>query len=168
MNLVSGAERLLWFAPDGTVSAGSLEGIATRVIGESAGSSTDHPLEATFLTTYQLFSTSIRLLEVVKRRSESTILDPTDTRSQYAYVNNVFPEISSDDASPRILLFIENWLKKGFEDENLGCSSKIWEFVLAISHSGPQELKAKAAEIAGMVHDLDYVRHCSRRQSPQR
>lgn len=89
MNLASGAERLLWFAPDGTVSAGSLGGIATRVVDESTGSSTDHPLESTFLTTYQLFSTSIRLFEIVKRRFES---DPTDTRSQYAYVNNVFTE----------------------------------------------------------------------------
>jgi hypothetical protein len=85
-------KRLLWFAQDGTVSAGSLEDIAARVVDESKGSSTDHPLESTFLTTYQLFSTSIRLFEIVKRCFESTLLDPTDTRSQYAYVNIVFPE----------------------------------------------------------------------------
>jgi hypothetical protein len=55
------------------------------------------------------------------------------------------------------LLFIESWLKKGFEDEDLRCSSRIREFALAISEWGSQELKAKAAEIASMIYNPDYV-----------
>jgi hypothetical protein len=55
------------------------------------------------------------------------------------------------------LLFIESWIKKGFEDEDLTCSSKIREFILAISESGPEELKAKAVEILNTIFDPDYV-----------
>jgi hypothetical protein len=56
-----------------------------------------------------------------------------------------------------VLLFIESWLKKGFEDEDLRCSSRIREFALAISEWGSQELKAKAADIASMIYNPDYV-----------
>lgn len=56
-----------------------------------------------------------------------------------------------------ILLFIESWLKKGFEDEDLSCSSKIREFALVVFELGSQELKAKAAEIASMIYNPDYV-----------
>jgi hypothetical protein len=60
------------------------------------------------------------------------------------------------------MLFIERWLKKGFEDEDLSCSSKIREFALAISESGSQELKAKAADIASIIYDPNYVSRSSR------
>ena len=90
MKLVSGAERLLWLAPDGTVSAGSLESIVSRAIDESTASSTDNHFKATFLTTYQLFSTSMRLFEMLKNRFVD--LHPFDTRSLYSYVDNVFLE----------------------------------------------------------------------------
>ena len=55
------------------------------------------------------------------------------------------------------MLFIDSWLQKGFEDEDLSCSSKIREFALAIFESGAQELKAKAADIASMIYNPDYV-----------
>jgi hypothetical protein len=70
-------------------------------------------------------------------------------------------QISSDDSSISlslsILLFIESWLKKGFEDPNLSCSSKIKEFILAIPGSESDMMEAKAAEIARLVEDAEYV-----------
>jgi len=151
----SDTEVFLRFAEDGTVSAGNLEGLVSRVIDGRAGSSAEDHFKATFLTTYQLFSTSARLFEILKRRFEAADLDPADTQTQHSYVNNVFLEDKFDSPSLRILLFIESWIKKGFEDEELTCSSKIRGFVLAIS--GPEELKAKAAEIANTIFDPDYV-----------
>jgi len=56
-----------------------------------------------------------------------------------------------------ILLFVEDWLKKGFEDEDLSCSSRIRKFVVAVFESGGQELKAKAADIVNMIYNPDYV-----------
>lgn len=50
---------------------------------------------------------------------------------------------------------MENWLKKGFDDEDLSCSLMIKEFALAIS--GPRKVKEKAVEIAGLVDDFDNV-----------
>ena len=55
------------------------------------------------------------------------------------------------DHSPRILLFIESWLKKGFEDPELTCSSKIRE--CARSFSGSPTTEAKAREIETLVDD---------------
>lgn len=87
--MASDAECLLRLAEDGTVSAGNLEGLVSRAIDRTtdASSSGDERFRATFLTIYQLFSTSVRLFEILKRRFESTI---ADTPSQYSCVNIVF------------------------------------------------------------------------------
>jgi hypothetical protein len=62
-----------------------------------------------------------------------------------------------------ILLFIESWLKKGFQDVELKCSSMIKELVLTVvgSESVSQTMEAKAREIASLIDDPNYVR-CSR------
>ena len=57
--------------------------------------------------------------------------------------------------SPRILLFIESWLKKGFEDPELTCSSKIREFARSVT--GSPKMEAKAREIETLVDDPDNV-----------
>ena len=57
--------------------------------------------------------------------------------------------------SPSILLFIESWLKKGFEDPELTCSSKIREFALSVT--GSQIMEEKAGEIASLIDDPDHV-----------
>jgi hypothetical protein len=59
------------------------------------------------------------------------------------------------------LLFIESWLKKGFEDEELDCSMMIRRFVLAIKGSDAMEAKAmetKAKQIASLIESPDSVR----------
>lgn len=78
----SDSECLLRFATDGAVSAGNLEGLVSRVISDIAASRDDH-FRATFLTIYQLFATSERLFSILKRRFESTELDPITVRSRY-------------------------------------------------------------------------------------
>jgi hypothetical protein len=59
-----------------------------------------------------------------------------------------------------ILLFIESWLKKGFEDGELNCSSTIKEVVVALvsSKTVSETMEAKAREIANLLEDPDYVR----------
>jgi hypothetical protein len=54
-------------------------------------------------------------------------------------------------------MFIESWLKKGFEDPDLTCSSKIKEFVGSISGSESDRMETKAEEIASLVDDPEYV-----------
>jgi hypothetical protein len=154
--MASDVEGMLRLAEDGTLSAGNLEGLVSRVIDRTTDSSSgDERFGATFLTIYQLFSTSVRLFEILKRRFESTT---ADTRCQYSCVNIVPPGKKCPDLLfISVLLFIESWLKKGFEDEDLSCSSRIREFALAIFEWGSQELKEKAAEIASMIYNPDYV-----------
>jgi hypothetical protein len=59
------------------------------------------------------------------------------------------------------LLFIESWLKKGFEDKELKCSSTIKEFVLALvgSETISETMESKAREIASLIDDPHFVRH---------
>ena len=82
----TGSEGLLRSATDGSVSAGNLEGLVSRVISDSdiADSARDDRFRATFLTIYHLFSTSERLFNVLKRRFETTELNPATVRSRYS------------------------------------------------------------------------------------
>jgi hypothetical protein len=69
-------------------------------------------------------------------------------------------QTSTDDLFFSILLFIESWLKKGFADEDLKCTSMIKELVLPLvdSKAIPQKMEAEAKEITRLINDPDYVR----------
>ncbi|KAH9001757.1 hypothetical protein EDB92DRAFT_1812453 [Lactarius akahatsu] len=144
------SESLLRPARDGSVSAGNLEGLISRVIAGSADPSRDERFKAAFLTIYQLFASSEQLFNILKRRFESAPLDPATARVRY---NSMAIFI---DPSPSILVFVESWLKKGFEDPELTCSSKIREFARSVS--GSQTMEAKAREVGDLVDDPDHVR----------
>jgi hypothetical protein len=80
------SEPLLRPATDGTVSAGNLEGLVSRVISDTAYSSGNDRFRTTFLliTICPLFATSERLFSVLKRRFESAELDLAPQRSRYS------------------------------------------------------------------------------------
>ena len=67
---------------------------------------------------------------------------------------------STNDLFLSILLFIESWLKKGFADEDLKCSSMIKEFVLPLvdSETISKKMETEAKEIARLINDPDHVR----------
>jgi hypothetical protein len=69
-------------------------------------------------------------------------------------------QTSIDDSFLSTLLFIESWLKKGFADEDLNCTSLIKELVLPLvdSETISEKMEAKAKEIARLIEDPDYVR----------
>ena len=65
---------------DGTVSAGNLEGLVSRVIADIVDPSKNGHFTTTFLTIYQLFATSERLFDILKRRFD---LDPVAAPFRY-------------------------------------------------------------------------------------
>jgi hypothetical protein len=71
-------------------------------------------------------------------------------------VNNALPVNECWIYPLSILLFVEKWLKKGFEDEESRCSSTVYEFACAVS--GSDTMEAKAQEIASLIENPDYVR----------
>ena len=85
----SESECLLRVATDGTVCAANLEGLVSRVITDIEYSSRNDHFRATFLTIYQLFATSERLFDILKRRFGSSELDLVGARSRYPYVRDV-------------------------------------------------------------------------------
>jgi hypothetical protein len=72
-------------------------------------------------------------------------------------------QTSIDHSFLSILLFIESWLKKGFADEDLKCTSIIKELVLPLvdSEKISEKMEAEAREIARLIEDPDYVRRRS-------
>ena len=156
----SDPEGLLRLATDGTVSSGNLEGLVSRVITDIEDPSRNDHFRTTFLTIYQLFATSERLFHILKRRFESSELDPVAARSCYPYVNDALTSMSNDDSFLSVLLFIESWVKKGFADEDLKCTSMIEELVLPLidSETISEKMEAEAKEIARLIKDPDYVR----------
>ena len=81
------SESLLRPAKDGTVFAGNLEGLVSRLIND-VDLSRDDDFRAAFLTIHQLFATSERLFNILKRRFESSEFDLVAGRSRYPWVNN--------------------------------------------------------------------------------
>ena len=79
----SDSESFLQPATDGIVSAGNMEGLVSRAITDIEDSPRNDHFRATFLTIYQLFATSERLFDILKRRFESSELDPVSSRSRY-------------------------------------------------------------------------------------
>jgi hypothetical protein len=69
-------------------------------------------------------------------------------------------QASIDDSFFSVLLFIESWLKRGFADEDLKCTSMIEELVLPLvdSETISEKMDAEAEEIARLVRNPDYVR----------
>jgi hypothetical protein len=69
-------------------------------------------------------------------------------------------QTSINDSFLRILLFIESWLKKGFADEDLECTSMIEELVLPLvdSETMSEKMEAKAKDIARLIKHPDCVR----------
>lgn len=67
---------------------------------------------------------------------------------------------SFDYLFPSILLFIERWLKKGFADEDLKCTSMIKELVLPFEDSEAisEKMEGKVKEIVRLIDDPKYVR----------
>lgn len=82
--VASDPECLLRPAIDGTVSSGNLEGLVSRVVTGTINSSKDEQFKAAFLTIYQLFATSERLFKILKRRFESTDLNPAHAGFPYS------------------------------------------------------------------------------------
>jgi hypothetical protein len=91
----SDSECLLRVATDGTVSAANLEGLVSRVITDIEYSSRNDHFRTTFLTIYQLFATSERLFEILKRRFGSSELDLVAARSRYPYVRDALLSIQA-------------------------------------------------------------------------
>jgi hypothetical protein len=81
--VVNDPEGFLLPAADGSVSAGNLEGLVSRIISGTADKVKDARNMATFLTVYQLFATSERLLESLQRRFGLPELDPAHLRSRF-------------------------------------------------------------------------------------
>jgi ankyrin repeat protein len=78
------SECLLRPATDGAVLAGNLEGFVSQIISDITDSSSSDRFRATFLTIYQLFATSERLFNILKRRFETSELNPVTERSRYS------------------------------------------------------------------------------------
>ena len=55
-------------APDGTVEAGTLEGLVDRLITETHDRAKDNEVQRVFITTYRLFTTGEDLFRILKRR----------------------------------------------------------------------------------------------------
>jgi hypothetical protein len=69
-------------------------------------------------------------------------------------------QTSIDDPFLSILLFIESWLKKGFADEDLKCTSMIKELVLPLvsCEAISEKMEAEANEIVRLIEEPNYVR----------
>jgi hypothetical protein len=81
---VRDAEHLLRITADGTVEAGTLEGLVDRVIKDTDNRAKDCEFKRVFLATYHLFSTGEDLFKRLKRRLEET----RDVRTSILSVSN--------------------------------------------------------------------------------
>jgi hypothetical protein len=69
-------------------------------------------------------------------------------------------QTSIHDSFLSILLFIKSWIKKGFADEDLICTSMIKELILPLVNCEiiSEKMEAEANGIARLIEDPNYVR----------
>jgi hypothetical protein len=65
-------ERVLRRSADGTVEAGTLEGLVDRLLKETHDRARDDEVKRVFLATYRLFTTDQNLFKILKRRFEES------------------------------------------------------------------------------------------------
>ncbi|KAI0287928.1 ras guanine nucleotide exchange factor domain-containing protein [Russula brevipes] len=132
---VRDAEPLLRRAPDGTVEAGTLEGLVDRVIRDTHDRAKDDEMKKVFLATYSLFTTGEDLFRVLKRRFEET--------------GDAVTSITTGPIRYPILLFLRTWLRG--EGERMDCAllASIREF--AISVDGSNILKEVVREVVNLA-----------------
>ena len=76
-SVVRNTEYILLRSTDGTVEAGTLEGLVDRLLKETHDRAKDDEFEAVFLATYRLFTTDENLFEILKRHFEDIgVSDP--------------------------------------------------------------------------------------------
>jgi RasGEF N-terminal motif len=74
---IRNTERVLRGSADGTVEAGTLEGLVDRLLKETHDRAKDDEFKAVFLATYRLFATDENLFEILKRHFEDIgVSDP--------------------------------------------------------------------------------------------
>ena len=80
-------QPLLRRAADGTVEAGTLEGLVDRLVTETHDRAKDNEVQRVFLTTYRLFTTGGDLLGILKRRFDELgdLLRFSHTRGSLRY-----------------------------------------------------------------------------------
>jgi RasGEF N-terminal motif len=74
---VRDTERVLRRSADGTVEAGTLEGLVDRLLKETHDRARDDEVKRIFLATYRLFTTDENLFRILKRRFEESGVSDT-------------------------------------------------------------------------------------------
>ena len=152
---VRDAEPLLRRTADGTVEAGTLEGLVERVIKDTHDHVKDNEVRRVFLTTYHLFTTSEDLFKKLERRFEEMgdIQTPIPSISvRYSCVHlRLASRESISDALKSTLLFLRTWLRD--QDDRLGREllSSIREFARSIG--GSDIMREVAQEILDLASE---------------
>ncbi|KAI0262880.1 hypothetical protein BC834DRAFT_939214, partial [Gloeopeniophorella convolvens] len=140
---VRDTEPVLRRAADGTVEAGTLEGLVDRLIRETHDRVKDGEFQKVFLTTYRIFTNGDDLFRILDRRFQET-------------GGTLFSAFGQGSIRYSVLLFIRAWLRAEGEYMSHELLYSIRDFASAVTGSGTMESMAR--EIASLVTDkLDIV-----------
>ncbi|KAI0052243.1 ras GEF [Auriscalpium vulgare] len=128
-------EPLLKRAADGTVEAGTLQGLVRRLTMNTADPLEDADFRSMFLTAYQLFTTSEELFGVLQLLFEEA---------------NGGEKVTAVSRKTPIILFLKTWLKEDHDDLDERVMALIQEFARSIRGS---EMIPQAKEIVEIVED---------------
>ncbi|KAI0303379.1 hypothetical protein B0F90DRAFT_1816200 [Multifurca ochricompacta] len=130
-------EPVLRRAADGSVEAGTLEGLVDRLIQETHNRAKDNEVQRIFLVTYRLFTTAEDLFKILKKRFE-----------EMGDVLRVSLSIGRSSIRYSILLFLRTWLKAEGEFIGRELLSSIKEFALSVS--GSETMREVTREIVDL------------------
>ncbi|KAI0255389.1 hypothetical protein BJV78DRAFT_1279551 [Lactifluus subvellereus] len=136
---VRDAQNVLRRSADGTVEAGTLEGLVDRLLKETHDRAKDEDVKRVFLSTYHLFTTDENLFGILKRRFEG--LGDSDA-----------PSLSAPGSIRySTLLFLRTWLQG--EGENMGREllTSIRQFARSVG--GSEIMNKVAQEIVNLVDE---------------
>ena len=152
---VRDAQRVLRRSADGTVEAGTLEGLVDRLLKETHDRAKDENVQKVFLATYHLFTTDENLFGVLKRRfeemgdSDAPSLSASTSSIRHPCVFRTPFDCGSLTRRSSTLLFLRTWLQG--EGGNMGSEllTSIRQFARSVG--GSEIMNKVAEEIVNLV-----------------
>jgi RasGEF N-terminal motif len=154
---VPDTERVLPGPANGTVDAGTLDGLVDRLLKESQDRAKDDQVKRIFLAIYRLFTTDENLFKILKRRFEEMGVSDAPNRfvlSESIPHRCVLCSQSDPDflmCRSSILLFLRSWLQEDVENMGRELLTSIRQFANSMASS--DIMNSVAQEIVNLVDE---------------
>jgi son of sevenless len=154
---VSDSEHALQISEDGTIEAGTLEGLVDHFLKETHDRAKDDDVRRAFLATYRLFTIDKTLFNTLKRRFE--MMGVSDASNPFVPPDPIrlrcvlctYSDVRSLTHRSSTLLFLQTWLQCDGENMGYELLTSIKQFAKTVAGSDSDIINPMVQEIVNLV-----------------